>query len=121
MIFRLSGGQGLWITVSLGLPADSPIAADIVFRYLQRLCQALAERMARFQSAASIDETESRRPTRMRRPRRDPGRAEPGLLTALFARAAAASIPGRAADVKPVAPGPGRRQGDASPTAGTRG
>ena len=36
-IFRLSCGQGLWITVSLGLPTDSSPAADIVFRYLQRL------------------------------------------------------------------------------------
>jgi UDP-GlcNAc:undecaprenyl-phosphate/decaprenyl-phosphate GlcNAc-1-phosphate transferase len=49
-IFRLSGGQGLWITVSLGMPSDSPLAADIVFRYLQRLCQALAERLERFQT-----------------------------------------------------------------------
>ena len=48
-IFRLSGGQGLWITVSLGLPTDAPLAADIVFRYLQRLCQALAERLERLQ------------------------------------------------------------------------
>ncbi len=61
VIFRLSGGQGLWITVSLGMPADSPIAADIVFRYLQRLCQALAERLVRFQSSASTNETRSRR------------------------------------------------------------
>jgi UDP-GlcNAc:undecaprenyl-phosphate GlcNAc-1-phosphate transferase len=52
-VFRLSGGQGLWITVSLGLLADAPLAADIVFRYLQRLCQALAERLERFQSAAA--------------------------------------------------------------------
>ena len=37
--------------MSLGLPADSPLAADIVFRYLQRLCQALAERLERFQSS----------------------------------------------------------------------
>jgi UDP-GlcNAc:undecaprenyl-phosphate GlcNAc-1-phosphate transferase len=50
VVFRLSGGQALWITVSLGLPAESPIAPDIVFRYLQRLCQALAERLVRFQS-----------------------------------------------------------------------
>jgi UDP-GlcNAc:undecaprenyl-phosphate GlcNAc-1-phosphate transferase len=46
-IFRLSGGEGLWITVSLGLPAETPLAPDIVFRYLQRLGQALAERLAR--------------------------------------------------------------------------
>jgi UDP-GlcNAc:undecaprenyl-phosphate GlcNAc-1-phosphate transferase len=50
-IFRLSGGQGLWITVSLGLPADVSPAPDIVFRYLQRLCQALAERLVRFHSS----------------------------------------------------------------------
>ena len=36
-IFRLSSGQGRWLTVSLGLPTDSSPAADIVFRYLQRL------------------------------------------------------------------------------------
>jgi UDP-GlcNAc:undecaprenyl-phosphate GlcNAc-1-phosphate transferase len=52
-VFRLSGGQGLWITVSLGLSAEMPLAADIVFRYLQRLCQALAERLKRSQSTAS--------------------------------------------------------------------
>jgi UDP-GlcNAc:undecaprenyl-phosphate GlcNAc-1-phosphate transferase len=46
-IFRLSSGQDLWITVSLGLPANAAPAADIVFRYLQRLCQSLAERLER--------------------------------------------------------------------------
>ncbi len=60
-IFRLSGGQGLWITVSLGLPADSPLAADIVFRYLQRLCQALAERLE-WLGFAAIDAAETGRP-----------------------------------------------------------
>ncbi len=49
-IFRLSGGRGLWITVSLGLTAETPLAADIVFRYLQRLCQALAEQLNRLDS-----------------------------------------------------------------------
>jgi len=44
-IFRLSSGQGLWLTVSLGLPTDSSPAADIVFRYLQRLSLTLAERL----------------------------------------------------------------------------
>jgi len=48
-IFRLSSGQGLWITVSLGLPTNASPAADIVFRYLQRLCQSLADRLERFQ------------------------------------------------------------------------
>ena len=49
-IFRLSGGRGLWITVSLGLTAETPLAADIVFRYVQRLCQALAEQLNRLDS-----------------------------------------------------------------------
>jgi UDP-GlcNAc:undecaprenyl-phosphate GlcNAc-1-phosphate transferase len=48
-IFRLSSGQGLWITVSLGLPANTRPAADIVFRHLQRLCQSLADRLQRLE------------------------------------------------------------------------
>jgi UDP-GlcNAc:undecaprenyl-phosphate GlcNAc-1-phosphate transferase len=47
-IFRLSSGRDLWITVSLGLPVGSSTAADIAFRYLQRLSQALADRLERF-------------------------------------------------------------------------
>jgi UDP-GlcNAc:undecaprenyl-phosphate GlcNAc-1-phosphate transferase len=46
-IFRLSGGRGLRITVSLGLTEETPLAADIIFRYLQRLSQALAEQLDR--------------------------------------------------------------------------
>jgi UDP-GlcNAc:undecaprenyl-phosphate GlcNAc-1-phosphate transferase len=42
--FRLSGGQSQCITVSLGVPGNAPLAADIVFRYMQRLGQALADR-----------------------------------------------------------------------------
>ena len=41
-VFRLSGGRGRWITIELGLGAETPLAADIVFRYMQRLGQALA-------------------------------------------------------------------------------
>ena len=44
-IFRLSSGQGRWLTVSLFLSSDSSPAADIVFRYLQRLSIALADRL----------------------------------------------------------------------------
>ncbi len=44
-IFRLSSGQGRWLTVSLLLSPDSSPAADIVFRYLQRLSIALADRL----------------------------------------------------------------------------
>jgi UDP-GlcNAc:undecaprenyl-phosphate/decaprenyl-phosphate GlcNAc-1-phosphate transferase len=120
VIFRLSGGQGLWITVSLGLPADSPIAADIVFRYLQRLCQALAERLARFQSAESIDEPESTRPANAP-PAASSRPHGPGLLTALFARFGARSVPGRTAEVRPMVPGRAAAEALASPSAGTRG
>jgi UDP-GlcNAc:undecaprenyl-phosphate GlcNAc-1-phosphate transferase len=50
-VFRLSGGGGLMISV--GLPSDSVLAADIVFRYLQRLSQALVDRLERLESSAS--------------------------------------------------------------------
>lgn len=46
-IFRLSGGRGRWITMELALGADAPLAADIVFRYMLRLGQALAGRIER--------------------------------------------------------------------------
>jgi UDP-GlcNAc:undecaprenyl-phosphate GlcNAc-1-phosphate transferase len=52
-IFRLSGGPSGWITVSLGLPADAPLAADIVFRSMQRLAAALAARLDWLQVADS--------------------------------------------------------------------
>jgi UDP-GlcNAc:undecaprenyl-phosphate/decaprenyl-phosphate GlcNAc-1-phosphate transferase len=44
-IFRLSSGQGRWLTVGLLLSPDSSPPADIVFRYLQRLSVALADRL----------------------------------------------------------------------------
>jgi UDP-GlcNAc:undecaprenyl-phosphate GlcNAc-1-phosphate transferase len=50
-IFRLSSGRGRWIQVSLGLPEDAPLSADIVFRYMQRLSQELADRLERFHAA----------------------------------------------------------------------
>jgi UDP-GlcNAc:undecaprenyl-phosphate GlcNAc-1-phosphate transferase len=102
VVFRLSGGQGLWITVSLGMPADSPLAADIVFRYLQRVCQALAERLVRFQSAAPTHEIESRRP-RGPSPPEGPASPGPGMLDPFFDRILARNSRGRATDVKPVA------------------
>jgi UDP-GlcNAc:undecaprenyl-phosphate/decaprenyl-phosphate GlcNAc-1-phosphate transferase len=119
-IFRLSGGHGLWITVSLGLPAESPIAADIVFRYLQRLCQALAERLARSQSSASNNETGTG-PTVHRAPAASSGPAGAGILTTLFARALARSTRDRAVQVKPVAPGRSATEALAGPATGTRG
>jgi UDP-GlcNAc:undecaprenyl-phosphate GlcNAc-1-phosphate transferase len=50
-IFRLSGGRGRWITMELALGAETPLAADIVFRYVQRLGQALAGRIERLEEA----------------------------------------------------------------------
>lgn len=49
-IFRLSGGEELFITVRIELDKDLEVAADIVFRYLQRLGQALVARLEWFQS-----------------------------------------------------------------------
>ncbi len=68
-IFRLSSGQGRWLTVSLGLPTDSSPAADIVFRYLQRLSLALADRLdwlrpGTGESAIDRDANELRSPPR---------------------------------------------------------
>ncbi|MBV8487888.1 MAG: hypothetical protein JO161_06380 [Planctomycetaceae bacterium] len=44
-IFRFSGGHGLWITVRIELGRDLDVAADIVFRYLERLGHALASHL----------------------------------------------------------------------------
>ena len=75
-IFRLSGGQGRWLTVSLGLPTDSSPAADIVFRYLQRLSLALAERLdwLRTDAAENAVESGSNELREHDRPIRSPGR-----------------------------------------------
>ena len=58
-IFRLSSGQGHWLTVSLALPTDSSPAADIVFRYLQRLSLTLADRLDWLQSSTSSNDIET--------------------------------------------------------------
>jgi len=52
-VFRLSGGEGLWITVRVELGREPDLASDIVFRYLERLGQALAGRLKWFQSIES--------------------------------------------------------------------
>jgi UDP-GlcNAc:undecaprenyl-phosphate GlcNAc-1-phosphate transferase len=70
-IFRLSSGQGRWLTVSLGLPVDSSPAADIVFRYLQRLSLTLAERLDWLQPRSAGNEIETvASPLRSRRAQR---------------------------------------------------
>jgi UDP-GlcNAc:undecaprenyl-phosphate GlcNAc-1-phosphate transferase len=52
-IFRLSGGDGLWIAIRVELKREPELAPDIVFRYLERLGQALAGRLEWFQSIDS--------------------------------------------------------------------
>ena len=52
-VFRLSGGEGLWITVRVEQGREPDLASDIVFRYLERLGQALAGRLEWFQSIES--------------------------------------------------------------------
>ncbi len=54
-IFRLSGGDGCWITMGLSLGADAPLAADIVFRYTQRLALALAGRLERLEESGGAE------------------------------------------------------------------
>jgi UDP-GlcNAc:undecaprenyl-phosphate/decaprenyl-phosphate GlcNAc-1-phosphate transferase len=59
-IFRLSSGQDLLLTVSLHQSSASPLAADIAFRFLQRLSLATAERLERLlalKSEASLKPT----------------------------------------------------------------
>ncbi len=46
-VFRLSSGKDLLLTVALHQSAESPTAADIAFRFLQRLSLATAERIER--------------------------------------------------------------------------
>jgi UDP-GlcNAc:undecaprenyl-phosphate GlcNAc-1-phosphate transferase len=127
-IFRLPGGQGLWMTVSLGLPADISPAPDIVFRYLQRLCQALADRLVRFHGSASATSTapagDATRGSRSGDQRRERARfAPPGVG---FGRPFVARVMGRGAlppeeDAEPAASA--RPAGDplGSPAAGAHG
>lgn len=49
--FRLSSGQDLLLAVSLHQAPESPVAADIAFRFLQRLSLATAERLERLMAA----------------------------------------------------------------------
>jgi UDP-GlcNAc:undecaprenyl-phosphate GlcNAc-1-phosphate transferase len=45
-IFRLPGGPGLWITIRVQAGRELDLAADIAFRYLHRLSQTVARRLA---------------------------------------------------------------------------
>jgi UDP-GlcNAc:undecaprenyl-phosphate/decaprenyl-phosphate GlcNAc-1-phosphate transferase len=54
-VFRFSSGQGLSLTVALHQNAGSPLAADIAFRFLQRLSLAAAGRLEWLLDAAPDD------------------------------------------------------------------
>jgi UDP-GlcNAc:undecaprenyl-phosphate GlcNAc-1-phosphate transferase len=67
-IFRLSSGQDLTLTVALQQNSDSPLTADIAFRFLQKLSVATAERLERLLLADTgedegVAEAEPSRPT----------------------------------------------------------
>ncbi len=51
-LFRLSGGLGRGIAMEIAMDAEAPLAADIVFRSMQRLARALAGRLDRLDEAA---------------------------------------------------------------------
>jgi UDP-GlcNAc:undecaprenyl-phosphate GlcNAc-1-phosphate transferase len=53
VVFRLSSGEACWITVQIELGREPELATDIVFRYIQRLSQALAGRLDWLQSIKS--------------------------------------------------------------------
>ncbi|MFO0910187.1 MAG: MraY family glycosyltransferase [Isosphaeraceae bacterium] len=55
-VFRLSSGQDLLLTVALQQHTGSPLAADIAFRFLQRLSLAAAERLERLLASESSDD-----------------------------------------------------------------
>jgi UDP-GlcNAc:undecaprenyl-phosphate/decaprenyl-phosphate GlcNAc-1-phosphate transferase len=50
-VFRITSGQDLHLTVALHQTPDSTLAADIAFRFLQRLALATAERLERLLAA----------------------------------------------------------------------
>ena len=56
--FRLSSGRDLVLFVSIQQAADSELAADIAFRFVQRLSLASAERLDRLSSATTAPRTE---------------------------------------------------------------
>jgi UDP-GlcNAc:undecaprenyl-phosphate GlcNAc-1-phosphate transferase len=53
--FRLSSGQDQLLTVSLHQPLETTLAADIAFRFMQRLSLATAERLERLMTAQPIE------------------------------------------------------------------
>ena len=112
------------LTVSLGLPTGSSTAADIAFRYLQRLSQALADRLERFQAESSALTGDEPAALDI-----EPGRARPtsdqekpraralGAWTLAAARLLAGSlplVPGHARPRPPSRPARARRRNRAT-------
>jgi UDP-GlcNAc:undecaprenyl-phosphate GlcNAc-1-phosphate transferase len=58
-IFRLSSGHDLLLTVSLHQSPNATLAADIAFRFLQRLALATADRLERLHADATRPGTET--------------------------------------------------------------
>ena len=98
--FRLCSGQDLLLTVALHQAATSPLAADIAFRFLQRLALATAERAERLLVVGSgldagapgqHDEVESSAPDR-EGDALAVGTASPGLTPAVALDTGGASM-----------------------------
>ena len=63
-IFRLASGQDLFLTVALHQGSESPLAADIAFRFLQKLSMAAAERLERLLATQAEHDADSAMGTR---------------------------------------------------------
>jgi UDP-GlcNAc:undecaprenyl-phosphate/decaprenyl-phosphate GlcNAc-1-phosphate transferase len=120
-IFRLSGGDGL--TLSFGLPSSTAFAADIVFRYLQRVSQALNDRIERLESAApDMDQTGEVESEPGQRPLPSPKHGSAlGILGAILARMMDTSTPERGAIDQPGAPNRATADALATPASVSRG
>ncbi len=100
--FRLTSGRDLLLLVSLQQVADSTLAADIAFRFVQRLSLASAERLERLFS-------EGPAPGADPGPARSPQVASDGLVpSSLMAPRVESSSPSGAAALKLVPPPPAR-------------
>ncbi len=78
-VFRLAGGEGLWITVGMNLDSHGELAADIVFRYLTRLGQSLGERLRSFAAGDGLEANAATAAETEAKPKVD---AAPGWLAA---------------------------------------
>ncbi len=75
-VFRITSGQDLHLTVALHPAPDSTLAADIAFRFLQRLALATAERIERLLADDAGDGDDAAGTPPAPGPRRGSGRPE---------------------------------------------